>query len=135
MLTQIGALVDEVNALRESNAQLRQELREAVQLFEKGSQALGGVPRGERRREPVNGRRRGRPRKVKGPKGRATPPEVTTEVVRAALAKLGTATAGEIAREITKAGASVSGRAIRFLAEGAGARTFVGNDGKRRYTL
>jgi hypothetical protein len=60
---------------------------------------------------------------------------VTTEVVRAVLAKRGAATASEIAGEITAAGAVVSGRAIRFLAERAGAQTFVGEDGQRRYRL
>ena len=57
------------------------------------------------------------------------------EVVRAVLAKKGAATAAEIASEITSAGAPVSGRAIRFLAERAGAETFIGGDGQRRYRL
>jgi repressor of nif and glnA expression len=60
---------------------------------------------------------------------------VTAEVVRAVLAKFGTATAAEIAQEITKAGAPVSGRAVRFLAERAGAHTFIGEDGQRRYRI
>ena len=67
--------------------------------------------------------------------GRATPPEVTTEVVRAVIAKLGQGTAAEIASEITRAGVKVSGRAVRFLAERAGAETFRGDDGQRRYRL
>jgi hypothetical protein len=58
---------------------------------------------------------------------------VTTEVVRAVIAKLGQGTAAEIASEITRAGVKVSGRAVRFLAERAGAETFRGDDGQRRY--
>jgi hypothetical protein len=60
---------------------------------------------------------------------------VTTDVVRAVIAKLGQGTASEIASEITRAGVKVSGRAIRFLAERAGAETFRGEDGRRRYRL
>jgi hypothetical protein len=51
------------------------------------------------------------------------------------LVKLGEATASEIATEITSAGAPVGGRAVRFLAERAGATTRVGEDGQRRYRL
>ena len=56
-------------------------------------------------------------------------------MVRAVLVKLGEATASEIATEITLAGAPVGGRAVRFLAERAGATTRVGDDGQRRYRL
>jgi hypothetical protein len=79
-------------------------------------------------------RRRRRPR-GKAAKGRATPKEVTSDVVRAVLVKLGESTASEIAAEITNAGAPVGGRAVRFLAERAGATTRVGEDGQRRYRL
>jgi hypothetical protein len=60
---------------------------------------------------------------------------VNADVVRAVLVKLGEATASEIAAEITSAGAPVGGRAVRFLAERAGATTRVGEDGQRRYRL
>jgi hypothetical protein len=57
-------------------------------------------------------------------------------VVHAVIAKLGgEATAAEIAAEITRNGVPVSGRAVRFLAERAGAQTVVGEDGQRRYRV
>jgi len=136
LVGRIEAMVNQVSALRAENATLRRELREAVGMLERASAALGEAQfasAGGRRRAagaPVRRRRR-----TKGQKGRATPPSVTTEVVRAVLAKLGSATAAQIATEITTAGAPVSGRAIRFLAERAGAQTFVGEDGQRRYRL
>ena len=51
------------------------------------------------------------------------------------IAKLGPSTASEIAHEITSHGEAVSGRAVRFLAERAGARAVVGEDGQRRYVM
>ena len=143
MVGQIEALVDEMAALREDNESLRRELQDAVAMMERASTALGGVGTGRRRARAVaaNGEERGRRtgrgagRRAKGAKGRATPPEVTTDVVKAVLAKLGEATAAEIAAEITKAGVPVSGRAVRFIAERGGAQTSVGVDGQRRYHL
>jgi hypothetical protein len=144
MVGQIEALVDEMAALREDNEALRRELQDAVAMMERASTALGSVGTGRRRPRAVaaNGEERGRrsvgrgsARRAKGAKGRATPPEVTTDVVRAVLAKLGEATAAEIAAEITKAGVPVSGRAVRFIAERGGAQTAVGPDGQRRYHL
>ena len=144
MVGQIEALVDEMAALREDNEALRRELQDAVAMMERASSALGTVGTGRRRARAVasNGEERGRRvaarsagRRGKGVKGRATPPEVTTDVVRAVLAKLGDATAAEIAAEITKAGVPVSGRAVRFIAERGGAHTTVGVDGQRRYRL
>jgi hypothetical protein len=141
MVGQIEALVDEMAGLREDNDTLRRELQDAVAMMERASSALGSVGTGRRRARAVaaNGEERGRrtrgTRRAKGAKGRATPPEVTTDVVRAVLAKLGEATAAEIAAEITKAGVPVSGRAVRFIAERGGAQTVVGPDGQRRYHL
>jgi hypothetical protein len=132
MIVQIEALVAEVTSLRESNAALRQELRDAVSLFDRAATVLAGRPNGS---AMVDGTARRKRRGTAAPKGRVTPSAVTTEVVRAVLLKLGEATASEIADEITKAGAPVSGRAIRFLAEGAGATTSLGEDGLRRYRL
>jgi len=136
LVGRIEAMVTQVSALRAENASLRSELREAVAMLERASAALGdtnfAAPGRRRRGSAAPARRR---RRTKGQKGRATPESVTTEVVRAVLAKLGSATAAEIAIEITSAGAPVSGRAIRFLAERAGAHTFVGEDGQRRYRL
>jgi hypothetical protein len=137
LVRRIEGLVDEIARLRADNDQLRQQLRSAVDLFERATAALGEPAAGRRPRtitvagSPIRRRRV----RTRGPKGRATPPEVTTEVVRAVLAKLGEATASEIATEITKAGVRVSGRAVRFLAERAGAQTFRGDDGQRRYRI
>ncbi len=119
LVGRIEGLVLEVAKLRSDNAALRREVRDAVALLETAVKSAAG-----------RHRRRGR-----APKGRATPAEVTTDVVRAVLVKLGEATAAEIAAEITSAGAPVGGRAVRFLAERAGATTRVGEDGQRRYRL
>jgi hypothetical protein len=141
MVGQIEALVDEIAALRADNEGLRRELHDAVTMMERASSALGSGGGGTRRRARVeaNGTRRaGRApagRRAKVVKGRATPAEVTADVVRAVLAKLGEATAAEVAAEITKAGVPVSGRAVRFIAERAGAHTSVGPDGQRRYRV
>lgn len=141
MVGQIETLVDEMAALRADNDVLRRELQDAVAMMERASSALGsGGGGGRRARAGVegNGRRAGRTavsRRTRAAKGRATPPEVTADVVRAVLAKHGEATAAEIAAEITKAGVPVSGRAVRFIAERAGAQTSVGPDGQRRYRL
>jgi len=140
LVHRIEALVEEIVHLRADNDELRQQIRDAVAMFDRATSAVGdSQPR--RRRRAVQGTvaatapaRRRRPR-GRGVKGRATPPEVTTEVVRAVIAKLGQGTAAEIASEITRAGVKVSGRAVRFLAERAGAETFRGDDGQRRYRL
>ena len=134
LAARIEALVDEVATLRAENQALRGEVRAAVTLLEAAAgsslghsttgRAVVSKPAASRRR------RRGRPAK-----GRATPAEVTPDVVRAVLVKLGEATASEIAAEITLAGAPVGGRAVRFLAERAGATTRQGADGQRRYRL
>jgi hypothetical protein len=137
LVVRIETLVDEVAKLRADNASLRREVRAAVALLDtagttaaNGHQALRGRPASAAK--PASGRRRRRGRTAKG---RATPAEVTSDVVRAVLVKLGEATASEIAIEITSAGAPVGGRAVRFLAERAGATTRVGEDGQRRYRL
>jgi hypothetical protein len=135
LASRIEVLVVEVAKLRAENATLRAEVRDAVALLESAGTPPPGRPGRRRPSAPgkpaaVRRRRRGRP-----PKGRATPAEVTSDVVRAVLVKLGEATASEIATEITLAGAPVGGRAVRFLAERAGATTRVGDDGHRRYRL
>ena len=135
LATRIETLVDEVAKLRADNDSLRREVREAVALLDaaassNGQARLRGRPGTVVKATPVRRRKRGRVAK-----GRATPPEVTGDVVRAVLIKLGEATASEIANEITLAGAPVGGRAVRFLAERAGATTRVGEDGQRRYRL
>lgn len=132
LTSRISVLVSEVSALRAENAALRREVKEAVALLDRAAPAEPESARPGRKAKVAPVRRRRRP---KAAKGRATPPSVTTDVVRAVLAKLGSATASEIAQEITQAGAPVSGRAVRFLAERAGAETFVGEDGQRRYRL
>ena len=139
LVGRIEVLVAEVAKLRADNASLRREVRDAVALLDSagvqhnngnGHRAVRG--RVAAAAKAAAGRRRRKPRT---PKGRATPAEVTSDVVRAVLVKLGEATASEIAQEITSAGAPVGGRAVRFLAERAGATTRVGEDGQRRYRL
>lgn len=147
MVGQIEALVADIADLRRDNVALRAELRDAVSLLERASSALGGAePDGRRRRGRAATAARGRsskraaptPRAARGRqtgRSRATPASVTPDVVRGAIGKLGVATAAEIAAEISRhAGAKVNGRAIRFLAEQAGAQIEVVN-GQRRYRL
>ena len=135
LVGKIEALVKQVAALRAENASLRREVRDAVALLDHAGAALGDAASARPRRRKAVAPKVRRRRRGKGPKGRATPASVTAEVVRAVLAKRGAATAAEIAGEITAAGEAVSGRAIRFLAERAGAETFVDDDGLRRYRL
>ncbi|HSP65748.1 MAG TPA: hypothetical protein VLO10_06125 [Candidatus Deferrimicrobium sp.] len=135
MVGRIEGLVVEVAKLRADNASLRREVRDAVALLDAAGSARSSTQRVARARataKPAAARRRRRGRPTKG---RATPAEVTSDVVRAVLVKLGEGTASEIAAEITLAGAPVGGRAVRFLAERAGATTRVGDDGQRRYRL
>jgi hypothetical protein len=146
MVGQIEALVSEIALLRHDNDALRSELREAVALLERASSALGGAELGARGRrgrraatagaasKPAPRRRRGQGGGKAG-RTRATPASVTPDVVRGTIGKLGTATAAEIAAEISRhAGTKVNGRAIRFLAEQAGVRIET-VDGQRRYRL
>jgi hypothetical protein len=67
---------------------------------------------------------------------RKTPSHVMADIVRAVIFKLGKPTASEIAAEVNRAQGSeiVTGRAIRWLAQRAGAQT-VEENGERRYTL
>jgi hypothetical protein len=137
LVARIEGLVVEVAKLRADNASLRREVRDAVALLDTagsvavtGRRTVRGHAASATKPTATRHRRRGR-----AAKGRATPAEVTADVVRAVLVKLGESTASEIAAEITSAGAPVGGRAVRFLAERAGATTRVGEDGQRRYRL
>jgi len=112
LVHRIEALVEEIARLRADNDELHQQ----VAMRSRCSTALrprwatrGRGAAGVQSRAPSRGgaARRRRPRS-RAAKGRATPPEVTTEVVRAVIAKLGQGTAAEIASEITKAGVKVS---------------------------
>ncbi|MGO8687167.1 MAG: hypothetical protein ACLQT7_08300 [Candidatus Dormibacteria bacterium] len=138
LVQRIETLVQEITRLRADNDDLRHQIHDALAMFERAS-SVAGETRSRRRGAATEAAvaAPGRRRKPRGrlAKGRATPPEVTTEVVRAVIAKLGQGTAAEIASEITRAGVKVSGRAVRFLAERAGAETFRGDDGQRRYRL
>jgi hypothetical protein len=134
LVSRIEALVNQVAELKADNAALRREVRSAVSLRERAGDAAA-PPRAARRTAPpaarhARGRRRG-----KGPKGRATPASVTPDIVLATIGKLGSATAAEIAKELSVLGDQVSGRAVRWLAERAGAATSVGEDGQLRYRL
>ena len=142
MVSQIEALVGELAAARTENEALRHELRGAVHMLERASAVLGnadGVHRGRRARnrvaEPRARTRRGPGRGSSARRGRATPAEVTPQVIRATIGKLGPSTAAEIAAAISEAGVQVSGRAVRFLAERAGAQVAVDENGQRRYRL
>jgi hypothetical protein len=161
-LSRFGVLLDEVVALREAlakaqeeNRQLRVELTEGIDLF-RDARALvasaGPVKRGRARgaqqakaTAPPRGagRPRTRPAAARGAgraqrtpaNGRVTPASVTPEVVRAVIGKLGTATAAEVAAQITKAGTPVSGRAVRHIAKVAGAVARPGDEGRMVYSL
>ena len=161
--SQFGSLADEVVTLRHSlaqaeaeNAELRAELAEAVTLFNdaqslvsagepatrrRGRAASEMIPTAKRvtpqRPAPaVSSRGAGGTRASRVARnGRATPESVTPAVVLAVIGKLGTATAGEIAAQVSTAGAPVSGRAIRHIAKGAGAMMRRGDDGRILYSL
>jgi hypothetical protein len=134
LVVRIEALVTQVAELKADNAVLRREVRAAVALLERAGDAA--VPPRTTRRPAAAGVRhaKGR-RRGKGPKGRATPASVTPDIVLATIGKLGSATASEIAKELSVLGDQVSGRAVRWLAERAGAATTVGEDGQLRYRL
>ena len=122
LVTRIEALVTQVAELKADNAALRREVREALVLIDRAGDAAA-PPRVPRRAAApaarhAKGRRRGR-----GPKGRATPASVTSDIVLATIGKLGVrASASEIAKELSGLGDQVSGRAVRWLAERAGGR-------------
>jgi hypothetical protein len=129
VVEQIGGLAAEVESLRRDNESLRAELGEAVTMLERATNALAGASRTGRR---------GRRAEAPAPRTRArvTPEGVTPEVVQSVIANLGgEATAAEIAAEITRTGSPVSGRAVRFLAERAGAQSVMGDGGQRRYRV
>ncbi|MDB5068044.1 MAG: hypothetical protein JWM18_4478 [Chloroflexi bacterium] len=162
-VSRFGGLLDEVVALREAlvqaqeeNGRLRGELAEGIDLFrearalvahaeptKRGSgrrtaqstTAPGGqaAPRTRTRAASRNGTGAGRTRA--SAKGRATPASVTPDVVLAVIGKLGSATAGEIAAQISQEGVPVSGRAIRHIAKGAGAVMRPGDEGRVVYSL
>lgn len=163
-LSRFGILLDEVVSLREAlaeaqeeNLQLRAELAEEIDLFRAARALVVQAERPARTRRravraakpaaPADTARRTRTRagaaRTRGPvragrtsaNGRATPEAVTGDVVRAVIGKLGSATAGQIAAQISAAGTPVSGRAIRHIAKGAGAVMRPGDDGRMVYSL
>jgi hypothetical protein len=158
-LSRFGGLVDEIVALREALEQAQQEnlglraelaegidlLRDARALVVRAEAAPRGRGRGATRpaaAAPIRGRSRaaaaparaGRSR-TRPANGRVTPAAVTADVVRAVIGRMGSATAGEIAEQITQAGTPVSGRAIRHIAKVAGAVARPGEAGRMVYTL
>jgi hypothetical protein len=134
LVSRIEALVNQVAELKADNAALRREVRSAVSLLERAGDAAAPPRAARRTSAPAPRNARGR-RRGKGPKGRATPASVTPDIVLATIGKLGSATASEIAKELSVLGDQVSGRAVRWLAERAGAATTLGEDGQLRYRL
>lgn len=143
-LSRFAGLVDEIVSLREAfevaqeeNLRLREELAEGIDLFRSARDLVdrAGAPARDRgRRAASRPAGRGAQRRG-GVNGRVTPVEVTADVVRAVIGRLGTATAAEIAEQITRAGTPVSGRAIRHIAKVAGAIARPGDDGRMVYAL
>lgn len=133
LVSRIEALVNQVAELKADNATLRREIRDALALIDRAGDAA--APRGARRAAAPAPRHAKTRRRGKGPKGRATPASVTPDIVLATIGKLGSASAAEIAKELSGLGDHVSGRAVRWLAERAGAATIVGDDGQLRYRL
>lgn len=140
----IESLVAEVDRLRADNAFLRREIRKATAILEAGSAAAAPHAPERRKVTELLGRGHRGPTGAHAHKMRVTPAEVTADVVRAVLVKLGESTAAEITAEINRARATisngarsgaVSGRAVRFLAERAGALATAGEHGTRRYRL
>jgi len=162
-LSRFGLLVDEVVSLREAlaeareeNLQLRAELADEIDLFRAARALVVQAERPARTRRPAaraakpaattgtarRTRTRAAAARTRGVRagrtsanGRATPDAVTGDVVRAVIGKLGSATAGQIAAQISAAGTPVSGRAIRHIAKGAGAVMRPGEDGRMVYSL
>jgi len=134
LVSRIEVLVSQVAELKADNAALRREVRAAVALIELAGDAAA-PKRAVRSTSAAASRHAKGRRRGKGPKGRATPASVTPDIVLATIGKLGSATASEIAKELSVLGDHVSGRAVRWLAERAGAATVVGEDGQLRYRL
>jgi hypothetical protein len=134
LVSRIEALVTQVAELKADNATLRREVRDALALIDRAGDAAAPV-RTTRRSVAAPARHVKSRRRGKGPKGRATPASVTPDIVLATIGKLGSASASEIAKELSGFGDQVSGRAVRWLAERAGAATVVGDDGQLRYRL
>jgi hypothetical protein len=156
-LSRFGSMVDEVVSLREAvaqsqaeNDQLRGELAEALDLFRDARALVARTGPATQARGRAATRATAAPARARtastgggGPARaarasryrRATPVSVTGDVVRAVIGKLGSATAAEIAAEISHAGAPVSGRAIRHIARSAGAVMRPGDDGRMVYSL
>jgi hypothetical protein len=134
LVSRIEVLVKQVAELKADNASLRREVRAAVALIDRAGDAAAPARPSRRASAPAARHTKSR-RRGKGPKGRATPASVTPDIVLATIGKLGSATASEIAKELSVLGDEVSGRAVRWLAERAGAATVVGDDGQLRYRL
>jgi hypothetical protein len=151
LVAEVVTLREALAASQEENERLRAELAEGVELFRRAEAAISGtgIQRKRQRRstgQPVaapasgetpSGRppRSGRAKRSSSTRVRATPANVTAEVVRGVIASRGSATAAEIADEIAKEGTAVSGRAIRHIAKTAGAVARAGTDGRMVYSL
>jgi hypothetical protein len=159
LVAEVQGLREAVVTAERENQLLRAELAEGVELVRGAQAALtyNGTP-GERQRgrrgrgelaAPARGAATGRGRSrgagaapVNGSAPRSaatrvrkTPTSVTTDLVRAVIGKLGSATASEIAQEVSATGTEVGGRAVRHIAGAAGAVAHPGADGRMVYTL
>src|ERR1700694_876684 len=112
LVARIEALVSQVAVLKADNAALRREVRAAVVLLERAGDAAAPPRATKRSAAPTLRHARGR-RRGKGPKGRATPASVTPDIVLATIGKLGSATASEIAKELSVLGDQAAGRGGR----------------------
>lgn len=153
----IESLADRVHRLEDENAQLRtsgaaradrlkaqvaalqvrvERMRAARTAPARGRRtAVAPALRTVQSAPPAPARTAERRRTASARPAKADRTVVSDMVIRATIGKLGTPTASEIAQAITRAGAPVSGRAVRFFAERAGATPFRDAEGVRRYRL
>lgn len=125
LVGRIDALAREVASLQTSVSSLRGERRGDGAAPSAGRRAAGRA----------TATRAAAPRGTTAGAARRSNSPVTRSAVTSAIARLGSPTAAEIAAALSRRGLRVSGRAVRWVAEAAGATVSVGADGKRRYSL
>ena len=120
-MSRIEALVNQVAELKADNAALRREVRAAVALLERAGDAAAPAAGSQ---TCCRAGARGTPRPPSGQRARRAerrPASVTPDIVLATIGKLGSATASEIAKEL-----SVLGRS------GVGSRRTLARRARRR---